>query len=60
MGSRSKVVVEDLGSKGGTKVNGQKYRSETCTLSQDSNTIQMGSFPPLFRFVNSEPPPRDS
>ncbi|KAI0876956.1 hypothetical protein GGS24DRAFT_449628 [Hypoxylon argillaceum] len=51
MGSRSKVVVEDLGSKGGTKVNGQKYRSETCTLSQDSNTIQMGSFPPLFRIT---------
>ncbi|KAJ8104854.1 hypothetical protein ONZ43_g7658 [Nemania bipapillata] len=51
MGSRSKVTIEDLGSKGGTKVNGQKYRSETCTLSQDSNTIQMGSFPPLFRIT---------
>ncbi|KAI1368246.1 hypothetical protein F5Y08DRAFT_279951 [Xylaria arbuscula] len=50
-GSRSKVTVEDLGSKGGTKVNGQKYRSETCTLSQDSNTIQMGSFPPVFRIT---------
>ncbi|KAI0452312.1 hypothetical protein F5B21DRAFT_344493 [Xylaria acuta] len=51
MGSRSKVTVEDLGSKGGTKVNGQKYRSETCTLSQDSNSLQMGSFPPLFRIT---------
>ncbi|KAI8950619.1 hypothetical protein F4801DRAFT_602184 [Xylaria longipes] len=51
MGSRSKVTIEDLGSKGGTKVNGQKYRSETCTLSQDSNTLQMGSFPPLFRIT---------
>ncbi|KAI1173585.1 hypothetical protein F4777DRAFT_444304 [Nemania sp. FL0916] len=51
MGTRSKVAVEDLGSKGGTKVNGQKYRSETCVLSQDSNTIQMGSFPPLFRIT---------
>ncbi|KAJ8129479.1 hypothetical protein O1611_g4150 [Lasiodiplodia mahajangana] len=51
MGSRSKVTIEDLGSKGGTKVNGQKYRSETCILSQDSNTIQMGSFPPLFRIT---------
>ncbi|KAI0428911.1 hypothetical protein F5Y09DRAFT_274275 [Xylaria sp. FL1042] len=51
MGSRSKVTVEDLGSKGGTKVNGQKYRSETCTLMQDSNIIQMGSFPPIFRIT---------
>ncbi|KAI1746784.1 hypothetical protein F4782DRAFT_474497 [Xylaria castorea] len=51
MGSRSKVTIEDLGSKGGTRVNGQKYRSETCTLSQDSNTLQMGSFPPLFRIT---------
>ncbi|KAI0421834.1 hypothetical protein F5X98DRAFT_224393 [Xylaria grammica] len=51
MGSRSKVTIEDLGSKGGTKVNGQKYRGETCTLSQDSNTLQMGSFPPVFRIT---------
>ncbi|KAI1421506.1 hypothetical protein F5Y12DRAFT_702265 [Xylaria sp. FL1777] len=51
MASRSKVTVEDLGSKGGTKVNGEKYRSETCTLLQDSNTIQMGSFPPIFRIT---------
>ncbi|KAI1273080.1 hypothetical protein F5Y07DRAFT_275664 [Xylaria sp. FL0933] len=51
MGSRSRVTVEDLGSKGGTKVNGQKYRSETCTLMQDSNIIQMGSFPPIFRIT---------
>ncbi|KAI0108875.1 hypothetical protein GGR51DRAFT_513410 [Nemania sp. FL0031] len=51
MESRSKVTIQDLGSKGGTKVNGQKYRSETCILSQDSNTIQMGSFPPLFRIT---------
>ncbi|TGJ82685.1 hypothetical protein E0Z10_g6082 [Xylaria hypoxylon] len=51
MGSRSKVTVEDLGSKGGTKVNGQKYRGETCTLSQDSNIFQMGSFPPVFRIT---------
>ncbi|GAP85417.1 putative DNA damage response protein [Rosellinia necatrix] len=51
MGSRSNVVVEDLGSKGGTKVNGQKYRSETCTLLQGSNTLQMGSFPHLFRIT---------
>ncbi|KAI1818952.1 hypothetical protein F4861DRAFT_548019 [Xylaria intraflava] len=48
---RSRITVEDLGSKGGTKVNGVKYRSETCTLSQDSNTLQMGSFPPVFRIT---------
>ncbi|KAI2638622.1 hypothetical protein GGS21DRAFT_449239 [Xylaria nigripes] len=48
---RSRVTVEDLGSKGGTKVNGQKYRNETCTLSQDSNTLQMGSFEPIFRIT---------
>ncbi|KAI0439874.1 hypothetical protein F4803DRAFT_529528 [Xylaria telfairii] len=51
MGSRSRIIVEDLGSKGGTKVNGQKYRNETCALLQDSNTLQMGSFPPLFRIT---------
>ncbi|KAI0183056.1 hypothetical protein EV127DRAFT_33905 [Xylaria flabelliformis] len=51
MRSRAKITIEDLGSKGGTKVNGQKYRNETCTLSQDSNTLQMGSFPPLFRIT---------
>jgi len=50
MRSRSTITIEDLGSKGGTKVNGHKYRSETCTLTQDSNTLQMGSFPPLFRY----------
>ncbi|KAI0396466.1 hypothetical protein F5Y17DRAFT_103566 [Xylariaceae sp. FL0594] len=49
--SRSVVTIEDLGSKGGTKVNGHKYRSETCILTQDSNTLQMGSFPPLFRIT---------
>jgi DNA repair protein XRS2 len=49
MGSRSSLTIEDLGSKGGTKVNGQKYRNETCTLSHESNTLQMGSFPPIFR-----------
>ncbi|KAI3324879.1 hypothetical protein HD806DRAFT_521897 [Xylariaceae sp. AK1471] len=51
MGSRSSITIEDLGSKGGTKVNGQKYRGETCSLSQDSNTLQMGSFPPIFRIT---------
>ncbi|KAI8623766.1 hypothetical protein F5Y19DRAFT_349765 [Xylariaceae sp. FL1651] len=51
MGSRSRVTVEDLGSKGGTKVNGQKYRGESCTLSQDSNTLQMGSFQAIFRIT---------
>ncbi|KAI0533634.1 hypothetical protein GGR58DRAFT_99426 [Xylaria digitata] len=51
IGSRSKVTIEDLGSKGGTKVNGQKYRGETCTLSQDANILQMGSFPPIFRIT---------
>ncbi|KAI0550527.1 hypothetical protein F4679DRAFT_204987 [Xylaria curta] len=51
MRSRAKLTIEDLGSKGGTKVNGQKYRNETCSLSQDSNTLQMGSFPPLFRIT---------
>ncbi|KAI1812956.1 hypothetical protein GGS20DRAFT_509489 [Poronia punctata] len=51
MGSRSSITIEDLGSKGGTKVNGHKYRGETCTLAQDSNSLQMGSFPPLFRIT---------
>ncbi|KAI1433482.1 hypothetical protein GGR50DRAFT_668282 [Xylaria sp. CBS 124048] len=48
---RSKVTVEDIGSKGGTKVNGQKYHKESCVLPGDSNTLQMGSFPPVFRIT---------
>ncbi|KAI0473594.1 hypothetical protein GGR56DRAFT_666725 [Xylariaceae sp. FL0804] len=51
MESRSRVTVEDLGSKGGTKVNDQKYKGQTCVLSQDSNSLQMGSFPTKFRIT---------
>ncbi|CAJ2500159.1 Uu.00g030120.m01.CDS01 [Anthostomella pinea] len=51
MGSRSQVTVEDLGSKGGTKVNDHKYKGESCVLSEVSNTLQMGSYPKKFRIT---------
>ncbi|KAI0015690.1 hypothetical protein F4780DRAFT_762648 [Xylariomycetidae sp. FL0641] len=51
MSSRSKVTIEDLGSKGGTKVNDQKYKGESCTLNQDTNILQMGIFPFKFRIT---------
>ncbi|KAI1341180.1 hypothetical protein F5Y15DRAFT_422430 [Xylariaceae sp. FL0016] len=51
MSRRSRVTVEDLGSKGGTKVNDRKYRGESCELPQVSNTLQMGSFPTMFRIT---------
>jgi hypothetical protein len=47
--ARSLVTVEDLGSKGGTKVNGQRIKSDKYVLPQETNTLQMGSFPALFR-----------
>ncbi|KAI5859686.1 hypothetical protein GGS23DRAFT_600206 [Durotheca rogersii] len=41
---RSRVTVEDLGSKGGTWVNDEKIKGDQRVLSRDINTIQMGSF----------------
>ncbi|KAI0190819.1 hypothetical protein F4808DRAFT_465576 [Astrocystis sublimbata] len=51
MSSRSRVTIEDLGSKAGTKVNGTKYRGESCTLPEDVNTLQMGTFSAIFRIT---------
>ncbi|KAI1492712.1 hypothetical protein F5X96DRAFT_677569 [Biscogniauxia mediterranea] len=51
MMSRPRVTVEDLGSKGGTKVNDHKYKGESCVLSHDFNTLQMGAFPAKFRIT---------
>ncbi|KAH9986264.1 hypothetical protein F4779DRAFT_305877 [Xylariaceae sp. FL0662B] len=49
--SRSRVTVEDLGSKGGTKVNDRKIKGDKCVLSQNANILQMGSFPAKFRIT---------
>ncbi|KAI1077598.1 hypothetical protein F5B20DRAFT_255969 [Whalleya microplaca] len=51
MNSRSRVTVEDLGSKGGTKVNDRKFKGDKCHLEQDANILQMGSFPAKFRIT---------
>ncbi|KAF3069768.1 putative dna damage response protein [Daldinia childiae] len=49
--SRSRITVEDLGSKGGTRINDEKIKGETRVLSRDVNTLQMGTFPPKFRIT---------
>lgn len=51
MSSRSRIVVEDLGSKGGTWVNEEKVKGEKRVLSQQVNVLRMGSFPPNFRIT---------
>ncbi|KAI5921067.1 hypothetical protein F4810DRAFT_712885 [Camillea tinctor] len=51
MENRPRVTIEDLGSKGGTKVNDSKYKGESCVLSRDSNILQMGAFPAKFRIT---------
>lgn len=48
---RSRVTVEDLGSKGGTWVNDEKIKGEKRVLSQDVNVLQMGSFTSKFRIT---------
>ncbi|KAI1384000.1 uncharacterized protein F4822DRAFT_58213 [Hypoxylon trugodes] len=47
--SRSRVTIEDLGSKGGTWINEEKVKGEKRILSQDVNVLQMGSFTAKFR-----------
>ncbi|KAI8956885.1 hypothetical protein F5Y11DRAFT_125531 [Daldinia sp. FL1419] len=49
--NRSRITVEDLGSKGGTRINDEKIKGEKRVLSQDVNTLQMGTFPPKFRIT---------
>ncbi|KAI1465308.1 uncharacterized protein F4812DRAFT_117469 [Daldinia caldariorum] len=49
--SRSRITIEDLGSKGGTRINDEKIKGEKRVLSRDVNTLQMGTFPPKFRIT---------
>ncbi|KAH9903787.1 hypothetical protein F4778DRAFT_735565 [Xylariomycetidae sp. FL2044] len=51
MDTRSKVTVEDQRSKSGTTVNGEKIRKDSRVLSQDSNVLQLGSFPLKFHIT---------
>ncbi|KAK8061604.1 FHA domain-containing protein [Apiospora phragmitis] len=51
LSSRSKVTVEDLGSKLGTTINEHKIKGETYAINQDSSTLQMGSFPKKFKLT---------
>ncbi|KAI0160534.1 hypothetical protein GGR57DRAFT_455661 [Xylariaceae sp. FL1272] len=51
MDSRSKITIEDLGSKSGTRVNGTKYKGEFCTLSQESNAVYIGPLKSMFRIT---------
>ncbi|KAI2465155.1 hypothetical protein F4781DRAFT_410381 [Annulohypoxylon bovei var. microspora] len=48
---RSRVTVEDLGSKGGTWINDEKVKGEKRILSQGVNVLQMGSFTSKFRIT---------
>ncbi|KXJ91295.1 hypothetical protein Micbo1qcDRAFT_233825 [Microdochium bolleyi] len=48
---RSVITVEDLGSKGGTRINGQKIKGESVVLNGDTNTLQMGSFQSKFHIT---------
>ncbi|KAI0178515.1 hypothetical protein GGR52DRAFT_259617 [Hypoxylon sp. FL1284] len=49
--TRSRITVEDLGSKGGTWVNDEKIKGEKRALSQPVNVLQMGSFASKFRIT---------
>ncbi|KAK8016729.1 FHA domain-containing protein [Apiospora rasikravindrae] len=51
LSSRSKVTIEDLCSKLGTTVNEHKIKGETHVINQDSNILQMGSFPYRFKIT---------
>ncbi|KAK6860478.1 FHA domain-containing protein [Apiospora arundinis] len=51
LSSRSKLTVEDLGSKLGTTINEHKIKGETYVINQDTNTLQMGSFPRKFKIT---------
>ncbi|KAK8075439.1 hypothetical protein PG997_010102 [Apiospora hydei] len=51
LSSRSKVTVEDLCSKLGTTINEHKIKGETHVINQDSNILQMGSYPYKFKIT---------
>lgn len=48
---RSRVTVEDLGSKGGTRINDNKIKGEKVVLTDDTTTLQMGSFQSKFHIT---------
>ncbi|KAH7027782.1 uncharacterized protein B0I36DRAFT_327905 [Microdochium trichocladiopsis] len=48
---RSRVTVEDLGSKGGTRINDHKIKGEKLVLTEDTTTLQMGSFQSKFHIT---------
>jgi len=48
---RSRVTVEDLGSKGGTRINDNKIKGEKIVLTDDTTTLQMGSFQSKFHIT---------
>ncbi|RYP12874.1 hypothetical protein DL767_011099 [Monosporascus sp. MG133] len=49
--SRSRVTVEDLGSKMGTRVNDLKIKGDKFVLTEPLNTLQMGSFQAKFKIT---------
>ena len=54
---RSRVTIEDLGSKSGTRVNDQKIKGEKYVLADPINTLQMGSFHDKFKYLPLPPFP---
>ncbi|KAK7756900.1 hypothetical protein SLS62_000916 [Diatrype stigma] len=49
--SRSRVTIEDLGSKSGTRINDRKLKGDTYVLTEPENTLQMGSFQDKFKIT---------
>ncbi|TDZ34465.1 GPI mannosyltransferase 1 [Colletotrichum spinosum] len=48
---RSKVTVEDLGTKTGTTIDGHKYKGEKHVVNESTAEIKMGGCPDLFRLT---------
>ncbi|KAK2017136.1 FHA domain-containing protein [Colletotrichum eremochloae] len=49
LSSRSKVTIEDLGTKTGTTVDGHKYKGEKHVITEAVAEIKMGGCPDMFR-----------
>ncbi|KAI9785573.1 MAG: hypothetical protein M1816_000384 [Peltula sp. TS41687] len=47
--AKSRVVIEELGTKFGTRLDGEQIRAETKVLQNDVNAIQLGNFNQIFR-----------
>ncbi|KAK2033966.1 FHA domain-containing protein [Colletotrichum zoysiae] len=51
LSSRSKVTIEDLGTKTGTSVDGHRYKGEKHVITEAAVEIKMGGCPDIFRLL---------